>query len=433
MISFPGLFSDLIYILSLFFVFHYFLGLQLNKEKRRFLLTAVLTTGVLFYFRFQKGEVERALILLLFAYLITGILYVQSPGRTFCISLTGIALLSLLAQITELFLRIALPGDFQAWIELPVSVLVLLLLCFFYLFIRHFYHIEIYGMSNKFLLLLTGILCLDTGLVFGILAFFELSGSGEMNVIAVLLFALLGMLIVIQLLLLGHVYLSREAYREKEEILEQMLKDQAAYYAYLEERDRLTRSFRHDIRGLMLTLKQLQAEGKWEEMERLLGEMSGTVENFGRYRSLNHATAEAVVGRFLAEAEGKGISLEVKGMFPSHCTLSSMTVSIVLDNVLRNAFEAVEGCGEKWVRMDIRFKGQELLLEESNACAPGLVIGGELPDTSKADHYLHGIGLRNIRKCVERNAGWMQLQAAEGVYCIRIMMRCGGEDESSGC
>ena len=233
--------------------------------------------------------------------------------------------------------------------------------------------------------------------------------------------------IFIQLALIILLILSRDAYREKEMLTARYLEEQAEHYAYLENRERETRKFRHDIRNHMHMLAVLARQQRYDEFEEYMSEINGRIEEFGNKITVGNGIADAVLNKFYDEAGGKGITIRVEGHFPSQCSVSAYDLCVILSNLLSNALYAEEQSGGTEILVEIRYTDSDISIKVENDYKKIQKDKSGKLVSDKQDAYRHGFGMENIRECVEKNQGYMDMQAENNRF--RIMLSLNNEME----
>ena len=111
---------------------------------------------------------------------------------------------------------------------------------------------------------------------------------------------------------------SRNMYKEKELIIKQYLEEQVKQYEYLNEREKETKKFRHDIRGHLYFLNKLKQEGKDQEFEQYFQDIIGKMDSLDNSINVGNDIVNAVLNKANAEAESKNIKLEGYVFFRCH-------------------------------------------------------------------------------------------------------------------
>ena len=126
--------------------------------------------------------------------------------------------------------------------------------------------------------------------------------------------------------------------------------------------------------------------------------------------------------------EAQGIDFAMDGIIDGGLPMKPLEICTIFANVLDNAIEAVKKIEEekkKWVTMSMKKTEQFWVINVSNATK-------ERPDienmsrgegyTSKTDSLHHGIGIRNIKKTVEKREGIMKLDGGDERFSLTVML-----------
>ncbi len=100
-------------------------------------------------------------------------------------------------------------------------------------------------------------------------------------------------------------------------------------------------------------------------------------------------------------------------------------ISALFGNALDNAIEGVEKLSDpeqKMIHLSVSRRQGFLCVRVENRCADGVVTGGELPRTTKADKDSHGYGLKSIRATAEKYGGSVTVRAADGWFTLGILI-----------
>lgn len=207
----------------------------------------------------------------------------------------------------------------------------------------------------------------------------------------------------IQIGLMIALIISRNVYREKEYLAAKYLEEQKLHYEYLENRERETKKFRHDIKGHLLLVNDLINKKQYEACETYLHEINVRIDRFSNKISVNNGIADAIVNRFYVEAKQKGIDLQVKGHLPNPCYLSGYDICTILSNLLSNAIEAECAAGGETVHVEFRYTDSEIMLVVENDYIQDLEQSDGAFFTTKEDKANHGFGLENVKECIKKN------------------------------
>lgn len=281
----------------------------------------------------------------------------------------------------------------------------------------------IYGVSNIYLLCFTSLTIVNS-FVLSVLENVVLNDiyTDKKVILGIaLIIIVLGTFLQMAMLLI--LIVSRDIHKEKEALMEKYLNEQTEHYEYLELRERETRKFRHDIRSHLYVLRSLYESQEYDKFDEYLEKMDGRIEAFGNKISVNNSIVDAVLNKYLVEAEQKHIHLEVKGHFPMECGISAFDLCTIVSNLLSNAIEAAYRCGGDLVQIAFRYNEQEIFISVENDYDGVVLFDGDVMNTRKDDKNSHGFGLESIQECVKRNGGYMNMQTENHKFKTMLLLK----------
>ena len=124
------------------------------------------------------------------------------------------------------------------------------------------------------------------------------------------------------------------------------------------------------------------------------------------------------------EAKEKGVEFECKFVYPSDTSINAFDVSVILNNAIENAFEAVEECDTPYISISAYRRKNAYMLEITNCIQKHVDIDNEtgLPETKKKDKSSHGFGLANIRKVAQKYYGDIDISQEENRFTLTVML-----------
>ena len=216
---------------------------------------------------------------------------------------------------------------------------------------------------------------------------------------------------------------SNDGYKQRDELNKRYLKMQEENYMYLMQKNEDTRRFRHDVKGHMFTLKQLINQGKIEQLDMYINRVEEELHLEERRVSVTNAIVDAILNKYLYEAENKGIEFNVKGKLFEECKMEAYDLCTVFDNLLNNAVNAAGESVDKkiWLKIQREEAGIQIYVE--NSCMGDRVKEGNNFVTTKEDKENHGYGLKNVRSSVMKYNGTMTAKWQEdGFFCVDIFV-----------
>ncbi len=197
------------------------------------------------------------------------------------------------------------------------------------------------------------------------------------------------------------------------------------------------RSVKHDMKNHMAVLQNLlrkKGADEEEEIRQYFEGMRQSVEQIDSRVHTGNAVSDAVVGskfRYAAK-KVKGIRLDAsRFMLTDAVTIKAYDMGVILNNGLDNAIEACVRMREKQpdakAHITIRsFKAKNMYFIEIENSFDGVALfhkDSGLPISTKKDKEVHGIGLKNIRKCAVKYGGDLDCIVKGNKFTLSVMVK----------
>ncbi len=250
---------------------------------------------------------------------------------------------------------------------------------------------------------------------------------------------------VIALLCLSCIVFSRKIYSDLVQVEEQkngllfyrqQLTDMTEHVRELEQLYDGIRGMRHDVNNYVADMEQLlcTSAGEGQLPEQVRQEAAGYLRHMQQAAarlSLQFATGNPVTDVILNRkgqiCEQEHIALEGELLYPASLGIEAFDLGILLNNALDNAIEAcrkIPAGGERLIRFRGYAKGRMFFVVVENSYDGHILPAGmDRLQTTKADAQSHGLGMSNMRSCVEKYYGTMQYEAGSGRFVLTIMLQ----------
>lgn len=200
------------------------------------------------------------------------------------------------------------------------------------------------------------------------------------------------------------------------------IREQTEQYRILNEKQKELRAFRHDIKGHILAMRRMAAQGSSQELTAYLEKWAGLQEETF-YISSNNIIGDAIFNFYYDKGCREGIEVKVVGKFLQDMDVAEIDLCTVLTNTVSNAYEAALKCG----------KGSIVTIELSQFCGKTMIvitnpvkeepkIQGGIMSTTKADKELHGLGISNTMKALEKYDGQITWEKKRDEIVTKIVM-----------
>lgn len=216
----------------------------------------------------------------------------------------------------------------------------------------------------------------------------------------------------------------------------QQLFDMTAHVRELEQLYDGIRGMRHDINNYVADMEQLLfisgrkeklSEEVMQEAGQYLRNMQCAAQRLSMQFSTGNPVTDVILNRKYQICEQEHIALSGDLLYPACLGIEAFDLGILLNNALDNAIETCRKLGADEKR-EITIRGyvkrRMFFLTIENTCDIMLISKKDgMLQTTKPDEWKHGLGMNNIRSCVEKYYGTMQYENLEGLFRLTIMLQ----------
>lgn len=229
--------------------------------------------------------------------------------------------------------------------------------------------------------------------------------------------SVLGVVFIVQFLYSRNVsYLREQEQQDKMQIAQ--LQQQYAYYLdKLKDEERI-RSIYHDMKNHMLVLESSQGT---EATRQMAQELRSQIADYENYIHTGNSFLDIIIRDKAEKAREKQIDFSAFIDFGGVNFIEPLDISTLFGNGIDNAIEASEKLLEDQ-RVILVKAGKvqnfvSILIE--NNCSDEVHTEGH---TTKADKFLHGFGISNMKKAAEKYGGTCTTKQANGKFTLKILL-----------
>ncbi len=196
-----------------------------------------------------------------------------------------------------------------------------------------------------------------------------------------------------------------------------------SYYQEIVSNQERNRELIHDMKNHLLILQEYHAQGNLQGIGMYLDELSEELKSGKTEVWTGNQVTDIVLNRKKGIAKEKNIRMDIKTEAVDQWILSDRESCSLFGNLLDNAIEACEQMEEKrWIEVIIHCQQSILFLEISNSINEKPVIEQGRFLTHKEETGSHGLGLKSVKRIVERYDGDIAYQIGNKMFCIKITM-----------
>ena len=188
------------------------------------------------------------------------------------------------------------------------------------------------------------------------------------------------------------------------------------------------RQIRHEMKNHLTNIKGLAESGRYEEMEQYIAKIDAGLNAFELTVKTGNAVTDVIVNDKKKAADKLGIKFQTEFIYPQSNKYNAYDVGIILNNLLTNALEACETMDgkERYIILSGRQKRKFFLIEVKNSFVGEIEFdkNTDLPlSTKQNDNSLHGIGLSNVKREVEKYMGDIKIKTKKNEFSVMVMLQ----------
>lgn len=191
-------------------------------------------------------------------------------------------------------------------------------------------------------------------------------------------------------------------------ILRQEIQGYANQLDVMLQGEEKVRALRHDMKHHMNELKILAAKGETKAIEEYIGDMVEFIANPNEIVSSGNLEIDSVMNYLIRRAREELYIVNVNVRLPKSVS-HSFDINVILGNLLENSIEAARQTESKKLDINVELQQGVLRIQIENSYNGKLEKRHQRLLTTKKGKGLHGIGLENVRKMVEKYDGIMEV------------------------
>lgn len=187
------------------------------------------------------------------------------------------------------------------------------------------------------------------------------------------------------------------------------------------------KALRHDMKHHINELMLLANKHDAVEIQEYINQMKLFLHNPDEIVASGNLEIDSVLNYMLQRAKKELKTVDIKVVLPEKVK-HSFDINILLGNLLENAIEAAEKTEDKYLNVHIMLKKGVLRIKIKNSFEVSCILQEEqqgkdvVLKTTKPFSNQHGIGLKNVKKIVEKYNGKMEVTAQDGMFCVNLIL-----------
>lgn len=195
---------------------------------------------------------------------------------------------------------------------------------------------------------------------------------------------------------------------------------QSKYFDDINNATMKLRGLRHDVTNHLGNIQGLLIYKEYDKLEEYLNKILDDIEEVDKIIITDYPAISALLNRKYAIANKHNINCSINIENLKNLNIDDVDICIILGNLLDNAIEAnmkVEKTNRN-LSLDISTKNNYLIINSVNST----IQGKASLNSTKDNKEMHGIGLKNVKKIVEKYHGIIEIDAIKDYFNVSIML-----------
>lgn len=221
---------------------------------------------------------------------------------------------------------------------------------------------------------------------------------------------------------------------EESALVERQLESYSNQLDVIMKSEEKVRGLRHDLKHHLSELQLMADAERTDEIKTYVRDMQIYMACEREHVSSGNTDIDSLLNLMLDRAKNELSDMRFRVSVPNKLDIQAFDWNIILGNLLDNAIGAAVKSREKLLHIKINYQRGILFIHIKNSYSGMLVRTSNRYLTTKQydrtdTSQMHGIGLENVRKIVEKYNGTIEIDDADGMFDVRILMYVSAREE----
>jgi len=245
---------------------------------------------------------------------------------------------------------------------------------------------------------------------------------GNLNPDSIVVVLTVGLLVINFLILyLYNMLLKAFSRKYENEILEQRMQEYRNQLSIIAESDERVASLRHDLKHHLCELSVMAEKNRSSDVKEYLHGMMDFLQNPEEIMATGNREVDSLLNFWLGKAKRSLRQVKAEVKIPEKLS-DTFDVNTVLGNLLENAIEAAIQTEEQSLEISVRYDRGFLQINMKNSCSDNLQKLDNGYATTKKDKRNHGLGLKNVKRIVDKYHGELEMCEQDGYFFTNVVL-----------
>ena len=204
--------------------------------------------------------------------------------------------------------------------------------------------------------------------------------------------------------------------KQEKEAAEQQLLVRHVYYEQVLKNQEETRALWHDIKKYIYAMQAIASKNDEVNIHACMKQVQESFANVRKVVDVGNYIVNSVLEYGLNQAEKANVKIEIDAWVPEVIDIAPVDLYVIIGNTIDNAIEAcsiIENVQKRIVNIVLHNKNRMLYYEIQNPFSL---------DMPSKPGKIHGYGLRNVKRCVEKYNGYFVHKIVDGMFIVSIQL-----------
>lgn len=214
---------------------------------------------------------------------------------------------------------------------------------------------------------------------------------------------------------------------EESALVERQLESYSNQLDVIMKSEEKVRGLRHDLKHHLSEILMMADADRTAEIKDYIRDMQVYMTYEREYASSGNTDIDSLINLMLDKAKSELKNVKCKVSVPQELDIPSFDWNIILGNLLDNAISAAKESADRYLFIKINYQRGILFINIRNSYNGELVRAYDkyitTKDYDRTDRtQIHGMGIKNVKRIVEKYKGTTQISDNDGVFDVRILM-----------
>lgn len=182
------------------------------------------------------------------------------------------------------------------------------------------------------------------------------------------------------------------------------------------------RSIKHDLTNQIIVLNQLHQNNEDEAFDKYINKMLSEIKSNKNIVNSNNFVVDSILNFKLQSIYGNGVDIKMQFNIPRDLNILAFDLTIILGNLIDNSITAIKEIDNKFIKISISYKKNNLIILIDNSYNGKLNIQNGVLKTTKPISVNHGLGINNVQKTIDKYGGEFQVEHTSDVFSVSILL-----------